>query len=124
MTPMLAKFSLIGALALGCGLAAAQGASAPTPGMGAGPMGPGKGMGGGPMHGWRMTHDNTPGWSLMTAAERQAHHDKMMSMTDHAACTAYMAQHQAQMAERAKQRGGAAPARPRHDACAPLARKP
>jgi hypothetical protein len=100
-------------LALSFSAAHAQGAaSAPQPGMG---MGPGAGM-----HGWRMNRDNTPGWSMMTRAERREHHDKMMAMTDHGACMAYMEKHHAQMSERAKARGRAAPGKPRHDACTPL----
>jgi hypothetical protein len=98
---------------LACSFSAAQAqgaASAPQPGMG---------MGGG-MHGWRMNRDNTPGWSMMTRAERREHHDKMSAMTDHGACTAYMEKHHAQMSERAKARGRTVPAKPRHDACTPL----
>jgi hypothetical protein len=102
------------ALASWATLAMAQ-ASAPGPGPG---MGPGMGMG--PMHGWRMQRDNTPGWSMMTRAERTQHRDRMMAMTDHAQCSAYMQQHHAAMVERAKARGHAMPAMPRHDACAPL----
>jgi hypothetical protein len=79
---------------------------------------PGMGMGG--MHGQRMNRDNTYGWSLMSRAERQAHHDKMVGMKTHEECRAYMDQHHAQMAERAKARGRAMPHEPRHDACAPL----
>ena len=45
------------------------------------------GMGGG-MRGWQMNRGNTPGWSMMSRAERTQHHDKMMAMTDPAACTA------------------------------------
>jgi hypothetical protein len=83
----------------------------------------GMGMGPGGMQGWRMNRSNTPGWSLMTRAERQAHHEKMQGMTDHGACMAYMEQHHAQMAERAKQRGRPLPAKPRADPCAPLTKK-
>lgn len=96
----------IGLLALSMTAAQAQGpASAPA-------------MGG--MGGWQMNRDNTPGWSMMKRAERKQHHDKMMAMTDHAACTAYMDEHHAKMAERAKERGRALPAKPRRDACARL----
>ena len=79
---------------------------------------PQRGMGG--MRGMQMNRDNTPGWSMMNRAERKEHHDKMMAMTDHAACTAYMEQHHAKMAERAKERGRTLPAKPRRDACAAL----
>jgi Ni/Co efflux regulator RcnB len=75
-------------------------------------------MGG--MRGMQMNRDNTPGWSMMNRAERKEHHDKMMAMTDHAACMAYMEQHHAKMAERAKERGRTLPAKPRRDACAAL----
>jgi hypothetical protein len=93
-------------LALSMGAVQAQGAaSAPA-------------MGG--MRGWHMNRDNTPGWSMMSRAERKEHHDKMMAMTDHAACTAYMEQHHAKMAERAKERGRTLPAKPRRDPCAAL----
>lgn len=96
------------AVLLAAGLVQAQGAASA----------PGMGMGG--MRGWQMNRDNTPGWSMMSRAERQAHHDKMMSMTDHSACTAYMEQHHAQMVARAKQRGRSMPVMPKKDACAAL----
>lgn len=100
-------------LALSLMTAQAQGAaSAPGPGMG---------MGG--MRGWQMNRDNTPGWSMMSRAERRQHHDKMMAMSDPAACNAYMEEHHAKMAERAKERGRALPAKPRSDACAALKKK-
>jgi hypothetical protein len=100
-------------LALSFATVQAQGAaSAPGPGMG---------MGG--MHGWKMNRDNTPGWSMMSRAERRQHHDKMMAMTDPAACSAYMEEHHAKMAERAKERGRALPAKPRSDACAALQKR-
>ncbi len=95
-----------GLLVLSLGAAQAQGpASAPGMGM----------MGRSPM-----TRDNTPGWSMMNRAERREHHDKMMAMSDHGACMAYMQEHHAKMAERAKARGRTLPAQPRRDACAPL----
>jgi hypothetical protein len=96
---------------------ATLGQPASAPGMG---MGMGMGMGKGPMHGWRMDRNNTPGWPLMTEAERTAHHERMRAMSDHAACSAYMEQHHAQMVARAKERGQAMPSTPRHDNCAPL----
>jgi hypothetical protein len=72
------------------------------------------------MSGWRMNRDNTPGWSMMTPAERAEHHRTMMSMTDKAQCRAYMDQHHAQMVDRAKERGRTAPGLPRHDPCTRL----
>jgi hypothetical protein len=116
--PFMKSLSIAASLLLASALAVAQG-PASAPGPGAGP-GMGMGMGMGPMHGWRMHRDNTPGWSLMSRAERQAHHDKMMGMKDHAECQAYMQQHHAQMADRAKERGRAMPGQPRRDACAML----
>jgi Ni/Co efflux regulator RcnB len=104
---MKTPFAVIAAvLAVSMGAAQAQGAAS-APGMGG-------------MHGWHMSRDNTPGWSMMSRAERKEHHDKMMAMTDHAACVAYMEQHHAKMAERAKERGRTLPAQPRRDACASL----
>ena len=57
---------------------------------------------------------------MMTPAERQAHQERMRSMTSAADCNAYMAGHRQQMAERAKERGMSMPAQPRRDACAGL----
>jgi Ni/Co efflux regulator RcnB len=96
----------IALLALSMTAAQAQGAaSAPA-------------MGG--MRGMNMNRDNTPGWSMMNRAERREHHDKMMAMTDPAACMAYGDEHHAKMTERAKERGRSLPAKPRRDACAAL----
>jgi len=91
------------------------GASAPASGCG----GPGRS---GP-HG-RWGADNTPGWMMMTAEERQAHKQRMTGMQTYADCKAYMDQHHADMVARAKERGMAMPARPRRDACASLPGKP
>jgi len=103
--------------------ALAQGAaSAPRPasGPGAGP-GPGMMQGGG-MHGWQANSDNTPGWGMMSGTERDEHHRRMLGMTNADECKAYMDKHRADMTERAKQRGSAAPGAvaPRHDPCARL----
>jgi hypothetical protein len=70
--------------------------------------------------GMPMNRDNTPGWSMMTPQERDAHQRKMMAMTDAAQCRAYMSEHHAQMAARAKQLGQPMPAQPLHDPCASL----
>jgi len=113
------------------GVAVAQ----PGPGMGGGGMG-GGGMGPGMMQsdrpcmkadgtaktdmgpncGWRMNRRNTPGMGLMTPEERRAHRDKMRSMKTAEECQAYMTEHHAQMAERAKAKGITLPA-PRSNAC-------
>lgn len=76
--------------------------------------GPGHGPGMGRM--MEFGPHNAAGWSLMTPDERRAHHDKMMSFKSLDECKAYMAQHNKQMAERAKEKG-VAHAGPREDAC-------
>jgi len=105
---------LLGALAVSSVMAQPGGM-----GMGPGASAPGTGMQHG-MRGWRMNRDNTPGWSMMSRAERDEHHRTMMAQTDYAQCHATMEQHHAKMTERAKERGQAMPGQPRHDACAGL----
>jgi len=95
--------------------AAMAGASGPAGGCG----GPGRTG----MHG-RWGSDNTPGWSMMTSEERQAHRQRMAGMQDRADCQAYMDQHHADMVARATERGTSMPARPRRDPCASLPAKP
>jgi hypothetical protein len=114
------------AIALGatCAVVFAQ-ASAPAPGRGPGAAsapGMGMGPGGGMMRGWQGSRDNTSGWGMMNRAERGEHRQKMRSMTSADECKAYQDKHHAEMVERAKQRGVAAPAAPmpRHDPCARL----
>lgn len=94
-------------------------------GPGAGMMGPGAASSprGGMMgRGGRYGADYTPGWSMMTPEERNAHRDAMLAQKDYAECRTLMEQHHQQMAERAKAQGWAMPARPRHDGCAGLKR--
>jgi hypothetical protein len=91
-------------------LASAQPASAPASGAGMG-MGKGRGMG------MKMDAGNTPGWSMMSRAERDEHHSKMLGMKSMDECKAYMDQHHAAMADRAKSRNKKM-AGPRRDACA------
>ena len=100
-------------------MASAPGASAPGPGMGMGP-GKGAGMGPGARRGGMYGPKYTPGWSMMTEAERTEHRTKMQSFTHKADCQAYVAEHHAQMAERMKQQGGQPLAQPRRDPCANL----
>lgn len=102
-------------------MASAPGASAPGAGMGMG-MGPGKGAGMGPgaRGGGMYGPKYTPGWSMMTEAERAEHRTRMQSFTHKADCQAYVAEHHAQMAERIKQQGGQPLAQPRRDPCANL----
>lgn len=90
-------------------------------------MGPGMGpgMGGmGAMGAWgragpMMGGDYTPGWAMMTPAERDALHQRMQSATTRAECRQVMDEHRKQMEERAKQRGMTMRG-PRHDACMAL----
>ena len=101
--------------------ALAQAASAPPAAPSAAAPGPRMGMGGMGMHGGaRWGRADTPGWSMMTPAEREQHRQHMQSMQTYDECTAYMTEHRALMAERAKQRGRTLPAQPRRDACAGL----
>lgn len=60
---------------------------------------------------------NTPGWSLMTPAERTEHRNKMMSFTNYEECTAYLQEHHKLMEERAKAQGTTIPAVPRSNMC-------
>lgn len=78
--------------------------------------GPGAGQGKGP----HWNSDNTPGWSLMTPEERDAHHQRMAGMKNREECRAYMAQHHEQMTARAKEQGRKGLEKPRHDPCASL----
>ena len=111
----LASAALLATLA---GTALAQGpASGPGPGAGGPRMGPGAGM---PRGGPRWGQDATPGWGMMSDAERKQHREKMQSMTSHEECKVYMEQHHQQMVERAKARGLNMPGQPRRDACAGL----
>lgn len=125
------RVSVVLALALlAAGGAMAQSASAPAaasaPRMGPG-MGPGPGMGGmgpggrGGMMRWGS--GVTPGWSMMTPAERDDHRQKMRAAKTREECQAVMAEHHQQMVERAKERGVAAPPGPRRDPCAGLPAK-
>ena len=72
--------------------------------------------------GGRWGADYTPGWSMMTPAERQEHQARMSAMMNHDECRAYMGQHHQLMTDRAKQKGGTVPPQPRRDACAGLQR--
>lgn len=68
----------------------------------------------------RWGSDSTPGWALMTEAERKEHVERMRAMKRLDECQAYVAQHREQMAARAKERGSATLRAPRRDACAGL----
>lgn len=90
------------------------------PGMGQGPgpgaSAPGMGprAGAGPMGRWGADH--TPGWTLMSPAERAEHQKRMGEMKTYEDCQALHAKHREQMEARAKERGQTLRA-PRRDAC-------
>jgi hypothetical protein len=65
--------------------------------------------------------DNTPGWSMMSPQERKDHHAKMEGFKSGDECKAYMAEHHAQMSQRAKERGKKMH-EPRHSMCEPMKR--
>jgi hypothetical protein len=54
---------------------------------------------------YRFNQDNTPGWSLMTPAERSAHQNKMWSAKTYDECKAIQTEHHAVIAARAKDKG-------------------
>jgi len=122
------------AMALLAGTALAQsgagaGEPAATPAMPAMPasgMGMGSGMGSGMEPGMGRGHmakwgmDYTPGWSMMTRAERNEHREHMRAFKTYEECTAYRDQVHDKMAARIKEKGGKPLAQPRRDACAGL----
>lgn len=93
-------------LAAGAAVAqqAAPAASAARPGHRAG-MGPSIGR------------DFTPGWMMMSRAERDAHRQQMLNAKSAEECRQIRDEHLKQMTERAKTRGVTMRG-PRHDACA------
>jgi hypothetical protein len=100
-------FAQQGPMAGNCGPgAAASGSAANCP--------PGGGMGPGARWGAK----DTPGWSMMSRAERNEHRDKLRSFKSYDECKAYVDKHHELMAARAKEKGRAAPAQPRRDVCA------
>jgi len=66
--------------------------------------------------GLALDQDNVPGWSLMSSAERSAHHQKLLSMKTLDECTAYMEAYRAKMEERARERNRTFRT-PRRDVC-------
>jgi hypothetical protein len=87
--------------------------------MGPGGMGPGgMGAGGMGMRGRGMAgQDYTPGWGMMSSAERDEHRQRMASLQSYEECKAYMDKHHEQMVARAKEQGRTMPEQPRRDAC-------
>ena len=95
----------------------------PASGMGMGSgmesgMGAGKAAGRGHMAQWGT--DFTPGWSMMTRAERNEHREHMRSVKTYEECTTYRDQMHDKMAARIKDKGGKPMAEPRRDACSGL----
>jgi hypothetical protein len=114
----LAKMTMIGLLGV---VLAAPVLAQPGPGMGGGGMqgaGPGSGMGMGPGggRGMRFNKDNTTGWSLMSAEERNAHRSRMMSAKSYDECKAMQEEQHKSMEARAKDKGMTLPA-PRQNGC-------
>jgi hypothetical protein len=102
-----------GPMAGHCGAgAAASGPAANCP--------PRSGMG----PGARSGANDTPGWSMMSRAERDEHRNKLRSFKSYDECKAYVDKHHELMVARAKEKGGMAPAQPRRDACAGLKAAP
>ena len=69
--------------------------------------------------GMRMGPNNSSGWSMMTPQEREQHQAKVAGLKSVDECNAYMTEHRAKMAERAKERGVKLP-EPRDSMCAPM----
>lgn len=78
------------------------------------PGGPGRGTGP------RWGQEVTPGWMMMSPAEREQHREKILSLTTYEECRAYMDQHHQQMVERARSQGRSMPAQRLRDGCAGL----
>jgi hypothetical protein len=95
----------------------AQSPQGPGPGPGAGP---GR-MGAGPMMGGRWGPGQTPGWSMMSPAERDEHHRRMEQARTYDDCRAVMDEHRARMQQRGGAGGDDRPG-PRSDACEGLPR--
>ncbi|MGA0611939.1 hypothetical protein [Caldimonas sp. KR1-144] len=98
---------------MAAGVAQAQPASAPAA------SAPGRGPG---MMGGRWGPDFTPGWSMMSPQERQAHQERMRSMHSYEDCRTYHDQHHREMRERAQSQGRTLPEQARRDPCSGLAR--
>jgi hypothetical protein len=109
--------SLVAAMTMVAGTTFTHPASA-QPGPKASAPGPGPGPGKGYGRGGRWGADYTPGWPMMSEAERNEHRSRMQSAKTYEDCITYRDQHHKQMAERAKERGQAVPGQPRQDACA------
>lgn len=109
----------VAAAILAAGAALAQQAAPPAgPGTAAGP-GPRDGHR--PGVGPRVGADFTPGWAMMSRAERDAHRQQMMGATSADDCRRIRDEHLKLMAERARERGMGNMPIGRRDACAKFA---
>lgn len=81
------------------------------PMMAGGPGGMGHGMGGADMA------STTPGWSMMSPEEREAHRSRMHSAMSPEECDGYLAGHHKRMMDRAKERNLPPPTPPRQESC-------
>lgn len=68
----------------------------------------------------RAGSDYTPGWSMMSKAERDEHRKRLHEMKTYEECRAYLEQHRTQMEARAKEQGRKALSAPKRDACTAL----
>ena len=68
----------------------------------------------------RAGSDYTPGWSMMSKAERDEHRKRLHEMKTYEECRTYLEQHRTQMEARAKEQGRKALSAPKRDACAAL----
>ena len=108
-----------------CALAwAAQAQPNPGCGPGAGASAAGANCPAGRMPGGRGAarwgDGTTPGWRMMSEAERREHATQMRGFKSYEECKAYADKHHEQMVARAKERGRNPPAQPRRDPCAAL----
>jgi|SRR3972149_6534830 len=116
------KLSQIALIALLGAAVALPVCAQPGPGGGTG-AGPGAGMGPGPGGGpaakrprFEFDQDNTFGWKLMSAEERSAHREKMLSAKTYEECKAVQAGQHQLMESRANERHMTL-APPRQNAC-------
>ena len=75
----------------------------------------------GPMHNWHGSKQNTEGWAMMSAEERQQHQAAMRAVKTPEECQALLDKHHAEMMARAKAKGQTTHEMSPHAACAPLA---
>ena len=65
---------------------------------------------------YRFQQDNTPGWTLMTPAERTEYQTRMRAAKTYDECKAIQAEHRAMVEARAKEKGVTLNV-PRYNAC-------